>query len=192
MPKLIPITERLLPTLFAIALLSVSILGCAQKSLEQKAEAQPASVPTGNVQIENAQPASASAESVQPKNAHSEGCRFCHAPNGAAGAKDFSALYADPKSHHPVGVAYPLAADGNPNFSLPNGSGTDIAFFDRNGNGQPDSDEIMLFGANGAVTVECASCHQEHGSSPVSGAPSGFYLRVANVGSALCLTCHRQ
>jgi cytochrome c553 len=152
---------RFLPALLVITLPIVSILGCAQM---------------GAAKISNAQ---------------SEVCRSCHAPNGAAGAKDFSQIYATPKSHHPVGVSYPIGSSTNQKFKLPNRQTTDIAFFDRNGNGQPDSDEIQLFGMNGEVTVECASCHQEHGSLPVSGTV-GLHLRVANIGSALCITCHNQ
>jgi hypothetical protein len=109
------------------------------------------------------------------------------------GAKDFRSIYANPMSHHSVGVSYPLGSNAYPNFNLPNGQSADIAFFDRNGNGQSDIDEIQLFGTTVPVTVECASCHKAHGSSPVSGkAPADLYLRIANVGSALCMTCHRQ
>jgi hypothetical protein len=158
---------RFLHALCAITLLNASIVGCAQKSFAQK-------------------------ENVQQINAQSEGCRSCHAPNAAGGARDLSPFYANPKSHHPVGVNYPASALDDSKFKLPNGRSADIVFFDRNGNGQPDSDEIQLFGAKDAVTVECASCHKEHGGLPASGSvSSGFYLRVANVGSALCLTCHR-
>ena len=160
--------KKFLFALFAITLLNISILGCAQNNFAQK------------------------------ENAQNDDCRSCHAPNGTAGAKDFSSIYANPKSHHPVGVRYPLGSNAYPNFNLPNGQSPDghsgdIAFFDRNGNGQPDSDEIQLFGTNVAVTVECASCHKTHGSSPVSGSASaGLYLRIDNAGSALCITCHRQ
>jgi predicted small lipoprotein YifL len=182
MLKLLLISKRFLPTLFVLSLVNVSILGCAQKGPVQKPEAQAESV-----QAESAQP-----ENVQLKSALSESCRSCHTSTGAAGAKDFSSIYANPKSHHPFGVKYPLAAQVEPKFNLPNGSNADVAFFDRNANGQPDSDEIMLFGANGVVTVECASCHKEHGSSPLSGKVSGSYLRFANVGSALCITCHHK
>lgn len=156
-----PNLTRYLPALFAITLLNVSILGCAQTGAAKKG------------------------------NAQSEVCRSCHAPNGVA--KDFSPIYASPKAHHPVGVTYPIGSGNSQSFKLPNRQTTDISFFDRNGNGQPDSDEIQLFGMNGEVTVECASCHQEHGRSPMSGKVSaGYYLRIANVGSALCITCHNQ
>ena len=89
-------------------------------------------------------------------------------------------------------------------FNSPNGQSVGIVFFDRNGNGQPDSDEIQLFaeiddvtgeviGENGDVTVECSSCHKAHGNDPASGnTPNNFYLRINNKGSALCLTCHNK
>jgi hypothetical protein len=158
---------RYLPALCALTLLIASIEGCAQQGFAQK-------------------------ENARQANAQSEGCRSCHAPNAAGGARDFSPFYANPKSHHPIGVKYPASASDDSKFNLPNGRSADIAFFDRNGNGQPDGDEIRLFGAQGAVTVECASCHSEHGSSPVPGnRHPDLYLRFANVGSAMCITCHR-
>jgi predicted CXXCH cytochrome family protein len=157
---MMPDLTRFLPALFAITLLGVPVSGCANKSFLQK----------GNVQ--------------------SESCRSCHSPDAAAGAKDFTAIYTNPKSHHPVGVKYPIGSSKNEKFKLPNRQTTTIAFFDGNGNGQPNSDEIQLFGMNGEVTVECASCHKEHGGA--MSAPDGFYLRVDNTASALCTTCHRQ
>ncbi len=161
---MMPSLTRYLPALFAIVLINLSIVGCAQKGLMQK---------------------------ESRLNPQSEVCRNCHVSNIAAGAKDFSNIYANLKSHHPVGVRYPIGTSDNQNFKLPNRQTTDIAYFDRNGNGQPDSDEIQLFGLNGEVTVECATCHVQHGGSRAS-SPAGFYLRVANVGSAVCITCHRQ
>lgn len=118
-------------------------------------------------------------------------CRSCHTSNGAAGARDFSYIYATPSSHHPVGTEYPAGLNTKPNFKQPNGQSAVITFFDRNGNGQPDNDEIQMFSANGAATVECASCHMEHGKDTApANAVSNFYLRVDNAGSALCTTCH--
>lgn len=120
-------------------------------------------------------------------------CRSCHAPGKAAGVRDFSPIYADAAPHHRVGVKYPTRSKADPNFNRPVDQGVDVAFFDRNGDGRPDSDEILLFGTNGAVTVECASCHEPHGSSPVSArAPANAHLRFNNVGSALCATCHNR
>ena len=120
-------------------------------------------------------------------------CRSCHSSNKVAGARDFSQIYANAASHHSVGVKYPVGVKADPGFNLPNGQGADIAFFDRNGNGRPDRDEILLFGTTGAVTIECASCHKAHGNAPLPAtAAVNHYLRVNNVGSALCITCHNQ
>ena len=116
-------------------------------------------------------------------------CRSCHAPGATSGARDFSHIYRSPAQHHAVGLKYP--ADTNDGFHRPNGSGSGLTFFDSNGNGQPDRDEIRLFGTGNAATVECATCHQEHGApnSPASAARK-YYLRVDNARSALCATCH--
>jgi hypothetical protein len=120
-------------------------------------------------------------------------CRSCHAPGSTSGVADFSAIYTDVASHHPVGIVYPFGLGADPNFKQPNGHGADVAFFDRNGNGQPDSDEIQLFGTNSTATITCSSCHREHGTSPLSAnAPRDTHLRVTIVGSALCSTCHSQ
>jgi len=117
-------------------------------------------------------------------------CRTCHTSGGAEGAMDFSHIYAYPASHHPVGIKYPAGLNTKPNFNQPNARSSGVAFFDRNGNGQPDNDEILLFGA-GAATVECSSCHMRHGNTPPpAGAARNHYLRVDNAGSALCITCH--
>lgn len=163
MPKLKPMPKRSLLALFAITLLDVSILGCAQIEYAPKVSDQ-------NVD-----------------------CRTCHSPNGIPGARDFSSIYANPKSHHPVGVSYPLGSNAYPNFRVPDGQVKSIAFFDRNGNGRPDADEIQLYGTNIRVTVECASCHKPHEDSLESGnSPNDPYLRIDNARSALCLTCHLQ
>lgn len=118
-------------------------------------------------------------------------CRSCHALNGAVGAKDFSQFYAESSSHHSVGTNYPVGLNIKPNFSQPNGQSAGITFFDRNGNGQPDNDEIQLFNEGGVATVECASCHKEHGNTPASAdAPHDSYLRFDNADSGMCTTCH--
>ena len=152
---------------FFMVLLNVSILGCAHDEYAQK------------------------------KNAQKIDCRSCHSPYGKEEARDFSSIYDNPRSHHSVGVNYPLGPNAYPNFNLPNGQipngqSSDIFFFDRNDNGQPDSNEVQLYGTNVRVTVECASCHKEHGDLPLPENPPNSYLRIANVGSALCMICHRQ
>ncbi|CAG0123571.1 hypothetical protein RHDC2_00059 [Rhodocyclaceae bacterium] len=118
-------------------------------------------------------------------------CRSCHAPNGAAGATDFSHIYASPTTHHSVGRNYPAGLNATPNFNQPNGQSAGLTFFDRNGNGQPDDDEIQLFSEGGTATVECASCHAPHGTEPAPANTTGnLHLRGGNKGSALCITCH--
>jgi mono/diheme cytochrome c family protein len=163
MPKLRPRPKRFLLALFATTLLNVSVVGCAQNEFAKK-------VPDQNVD-----------------------CRTCHSPNGMPGAKDFSAIYANPKSHHAVGVNYPLGSNAYPKFQVPDGQVGEIAFFDRNSNGRPDVNEIQLYGTSFRVTVECASCHRPHGDPlEASDSPRDAYLRIDNVRSELCLTCHRQ
>ena len=153
------------PKMFPAALFAIMLFGVAIPGCAQKSFAQ--------------------------KGSAKDDCLSCHAPGKVAA--DFSAIYADPKSHHPVGVRYPSGAHAAPGFKLPNGRGAGIAFFDNNGNGQPDGDEIQLFGANGTAAITCASCHREHGTAPSpANAPVGSYLRVNNTGSALCTTCHSQ
>jgi hypothetical protein len=187
--KMMPISKRFISTLFAITLLNISITGCAQKSLAQKQEAQ-----AENAQADSIQPDNMRRENALQGNAQSEGCRLCHSPGSTMGAKDFSSIYNKPASHHPVGVSYPLGSSAFPKFNPPNGQNSNVAFFDSNGNGKPDTDEVQLFGTNLAVTVECASCHREHGDSPGSeyAASNDTHLRVSNFNSALCTTCHRQ
>ena len=124
-------------------------------------------------------------------HAQSVDCRSCHAVG--MGAADFSAIYTHAVSHHPTGIVYPLGVTANENFNVPNGQSGGITFFDRNGNGQPDNNEVQLYTVNGAVTVQCSTCHIEHGTAqPSASAKPDVYLRVTNTGSALCSTCHSQ
>jgi len=163
MPKLKPSPNRLLLALFAIALLDVSVAGCAQNQIVNKVADQ-------NVD-----------------------CRTCHSSGGIPGARDFSPIYTDPKSHHPVGVNYPLGSNAYPKFRVPDGQAGEITFFDRNGDGRPDADEIQLYGTSVRATVECSSCHRPHEGPLEAGySPRKAYLRVDNSRSALCQTCHLE
>jgi hypothetical protein len=163
MTKLKPLPGRLLLAVFAAALLNIFIPGCAQVG------------------------------SAQNMHAQSESCRSCHEPNGEGGARDFSYIYDNPISHHAVGVSYPLGNSAYRIFNLPTGRSGDVEFFDRNQNGRLDPDEIRIYGTNVNATVECASCHMEHGGKQGSGyTRNSSYLRIPNVSSALCSTCHRQ
>ena len=126
-----------------------------------------------------------------PAQSEDVDCRDCHAQG--ASAADFSKVYAHPETHHPVGIIYPIGIRADRNFREPNGRSGDVAFFDKNGNGQADGDEVQLFGREPTATITCSSCHIEHGKGTLVGkAPAGTYLRVSVEGSALCSTCHNQ
>ncbi|GEM_PF-4183891 len=173
------IAPQFLATISAIVLLVLFSSACAQKK-----KPQPEVGPPEATQSTIALP-------VRVKKVQSEGCRDCHSSETDVAAEVFSSIFDTPEIHHPIGVRYPDAAVV-PNWAKPSGQDKEIAFFDRNENGKPDSDEILLFGAAGDATVECASCHVQHGSpSNTPKDPVKFYLRFENRGSALCTTCHQ-
>jgi hypothetical protein len=128
----------------------------------------------------------------------SEGCLACHSAGaGIVGrnATDFQvfAIGTDLRNDHPVGVRFPTVAPGV-DFNPPSSSRTGMAWFERNANQRPDSSEVRLYDSGEGFEVECASCHDPHGV-PSGGTGSPFnptFLRVANTGSALCLTCHSK
>ena len=69
-----------------------------------------------------------------------------------------------------------------------------LAYFDNNGNQRADANEIRLYNTGDGYEVECASCHDPHGV-PSAGAGSTFnatFLRINNIGSGVCLTCHSK
>jgi hypothetical protein len=133
-------------------------------------------------------------DAVAPDNS----CLGCHTPGpgiARVGATDFTvfAIGTDLRNDHPVGVRFPPNGPGV-DFNAPNGSRTGMRWFDTNANGAPDSREVRLYDTGEGAEVECASCHDPHGV-PSGGAGSRFnpsFLRVANTGSALCLTCHTK
>ncbi len=86
----------------------------------------------------------------------------------------------DLSDDHPIGdtAEYPLA--GNTQFNAPSLSAS--GFYGFGGGFFPD---VPLFPFNGEQVVSCSSCHTPHA---VAGVPS--LLRIDNVGSELCLTCH--
>ena len=125
-----------------------------------------------------------------------QGCLVCHSANAGvvgAGASDFSVFVigTDLRNDHPIGVRYPTPGPGV-DFKPTTGSRQGIRWFDTDSNSFPDSREIRLYDSGEGHEVECASCHDPHGVDS-GGAGSTFipsFLRVANVGSAVCLTCH--
>ncbi len=121
------------------------------------------------------------------------GCMVCHrrgSPFPPAG--DFAAFVigTDLTNDHPIGVNMPNGAGVD--FNAPTGVSTGMAFFDDNGDGRANTDEIRLYDTGDGPEVECASCHDPHGV-PSGGAGSLFirsFLRVDNAQSNVCLTCH--
>ncbi len=114
-------------------------------------------------------------------------CRDCHGEL-AGRAAELAAYYGEPGRHHPVGVAFPDNPEAA-SLNAPDGTGDGFAYFDRNGNGEPDGDEVRLYGPG--RSVECASCHREHDGA-VSPGFVPAWLRIDNTADALCLTCHRR
>ena len=112
-------------------------------------------------------------------------CGMCHLdPLPGSGAKDYGDVFANPQRQHPTGIGYPRPQ--NPDYFRPTALASGISFFDSNGNGIADRDEIQLFGAG--EQIECASCHREHGDAPPPPQPN-MYLRVSS--GRLCPVCHR-
>lgn len=157
--------KRSLLALFSAMLLNMSLLGCAQRIVINE----------------------------DAGFAKGDNCLFCHSSSENRGVRDFRPIYQNPKLHHPVGVAYPLGYDSRPDFFQPDGYDGKTIFFDTEGDGVLDEDDVRLFGTGNAVTVECASCHREHGDisdrRPVAG---DYYLRITYKGSQLCITCHNK
>jgi len=124
-------------------------------------------------------------------------CQSCHSISGPqfnpSGTPAFDAFYigTDLTNDHPVGIHFPAAGPGV-DFNQPNRSTGSISFFDTDGNGRADPKNVRLYDSGNGFSVECASCHDPHGV-PSGGAGSvnnPTFMRVANTGSALCLTCH--
>jgi predicted CXXCH cytochrome family protein len=103
--------------------------------------------------------------------------------NAAAGASNVMSgglpfLGTDLRNDHPVAIVYETArAAAASSYVTQAISGTKITV----GVSAP----LPLYGTSTAnATVECASCHNPHNNS------LGNFLRKANTGSAMCLTCH--
>ncbi len=125
------------------------------------------------------------------------GCLGCHSqtPGGlsiGAGATDLTvqALGTDFRDDHPIGVPF-KGETGDPDYkpmTATNKQGN-LRFFDLNANTRPDKSEIRAFDSGDGFEVECASCHDPHGVE-IGGTRLPTFLRVSNVGSGVCLTCH--
>lgn len=131
--------------------------------------------------------------SSQRGYAKHDDCLFCHSLKNTGGLKDLSRMYAQSENHHKVNIAYPMTVTAKDEYHIPAGQRDDVVFFDRNGNGKPDVDEVRMYLNNGVALITCSSCHREHDRSPVRVEhPDDDYLRGTNVASELCTTCHRK
>jgi nitrate/TMAO reductase-like tetraheme cytochrome c subunit len=154
--------ESLLGVL-AIALVSVSVVGCVQFG----------ATPDGYESDDD--------------------CQFCHTNTNTKRAKNISRIYANEAGHHPVDIEYPPTNNRADEFNLPNARDGKIIFFDNNGNRKLDHDEIRLYPDKAIAELTCASCHREHSKSTVAGEhPDDDYLRGTNLDGELCVTCHRK
>lgn len=100
---------------------------------------------------------------------------------------------------HPISMDYPTAVQ-DPAFRATNGTSTTARWFEETGNSRADDNEVKLYLTSGSYKVQCASCHNPHGttaalSTPANQlAPNGVdyatFLRKSNASSALCTTCH--
>jgi mono/diheme cytochrome c family protein len=136
-------------------------------------------------------------------------CLSCHNPGGGSGPggtglagdpADFTVFLIgrDLRNDHPIGVTYPASTGGSTGWNTPGGtkivSGLTNKYFDENGNGRMDKEDIRLYDTGNGASVECASCHDPHGV-PSGASGSVFFptfLRKTIDGSGVCLTCHAK
>ncbi len=125
--------------------------------------------------------------------AGSDSCLYCHSSGGLVPSIPFDvfAIGTDLTDDHPVGVGLPNGAVYD--FNTPGGVSGNLRFFDGDGDGRADSNELRFYDTGDGYEVECASCHDPHGVT-TSGGQTGplvpSFLRVSNSDSGLCLTCH--
>lgn len=120
-------------------------------------------------------------------------CASCHSAGPGSPATSFASFVigTDLRDDHPVGVPFPADA---PDFFQPGGTTAGLKFFDTNGNGRADKQDIRLYKTGSEYRVECASCHDPHGV-PSGGPGSAFnktFLRKTNETSGVCFTCHNK
>lgn len=106
---------------------------------------------------------------VMPDMSSYPNCERCHAD--MYGGKRTLVLGTNLGNDHPISMPYPTAAQ-DPAFRTPPSLAS--------GWGGTSRSDVKLFGGY----VECGSCHEVHDPGIVP------FLRKANSGSALCVTCH--
>jgi len=110
-------------------------------------------------------------------------------------------LGTDLSNDHPIGIQY--CGGGNtvaggvgtcrdPDFvvaSVTPINGTNVFWVETGGNGTRNKTDMILYNRSFPTdgtgpSVECASCHDPHNGD------NATFLRIANSGSAVCLSCH--
>lgn len=129
-----------------------------------------------------------------------KGCMACHSPGQVSAAVDFTPALVgtDLTNDHPVGINFPAAVGPGTDWKAPitttNAAMVEWKFFDDDGDGYLDKNEIRMYTSAASAKVECASCHDPHGV-PSGGAGSVFnatFLRKSNTNSGVCMTCHNK
>jgi hypothetical protein len=109
-----------------------------------------------------------------------------------AGNPNVRLLGTDLRNDHPVSMVYPTIGNTDPKYHAPGatrGTGTArLDWFD-DGDGVLEDHEVRLYGTK----VQCASCHNPHGTSSdgtAAGPAYASFLRTTVANSSLCVTCH--
>ncbi|MBI5659057.1 MAG: cytochrome c3 family protein [Nitrosomonadales bacterium] len=112
--------------------------------------------------------------------------------SGALNAPAYMELGTDLSNDHPVGIPYCggnqtglgkancLDQDFNPVVQGANLTSYAV------GTSTVIKERMRLYSTNSTLTVECGSCHDPHNDT------NKTFLRVNNLGSAVCLTCHAK
>ena len=123
-------------------------------------------------------------------------CLECHRNGGLLANPDVwfdvAAFTQKLSNQHPISMKYPTPSQ-DPKFNPPTNSNGSLAWFETGGMAnRADDNEIKLYGDGaGGYKVQCASCHNPHGTLSSDGVnlyPT--FLRKANSSSDLCTTCH--
>ena len=99
----------------------------------------------------------------------------------------------DLANDHPVGIQYAASsvATLDPDFNMAKKlTDKDVWYVDSGATkgtaNAKDKYDMILYTKNAKPYVECASCHDPHTDE------NPTFLRIANTGSAVCLTCHNK
>ena len=122
---------------------------------------------------------------------------------GSIGSSGIADLTTDLSNDHPIGIQYGMwdtsggagLVTNDPDFNeaqVASINGADAWWRDTAGGTasvREKSDLILYardFSGTTAPSVECGSCHDPHDNT------NDLFLRIANSGSAVCLTCHNK